>query len=192
MRCCEAHVLRNDAKRAQVLRKYGTPVSPSWCTDAVNASAIPLRGSGSPRRQSLRVAAVSAQLRSPFIRTCPLGFRRHAPCTSVSRMDEKTRKDANARLKRVAGQVAGVERMLAEDRYCVDVLLQIAAIQGALTEVGRVVLANHVRTCLAGALKTGNTRERLAKVEELMEVLSRCNLGVGGRTRAARKVGLRG
>jgi DNA-binding FrmR family transcriptional regulator len=109
-------------------------------------------------------------------------------------MDEKTRNDANARLKRVAGQVAGVERMLAEDRYCVDVLLQIAAIQGALTEVGRVVLANHVRTCLADALKSGDARERLAKVEELMEVLSRCNVaGAGGRTRvSARKAGSHG
>ena len=109
-------------------------------------------------------------------------------------MDDKTRKDANARLKRVAGQVAGVERMLAEDRYCIDVLLQIAAIQGALAEVGRVILANHVRTCLADALKGGNAKDRVAKVEELMEVLSHCTVaGVGGRTRlSARKSGSHG
>ena len=101
-------------------------------------------------------------------------------------MDEKTRKDGNARLKRIAGQVAGVQRMLAEDRYCVDVLLQIAATQGALAEVGRVVLANHVRTCLVEALRSGNATDRLAKVEELMEVLSRCNVaGAGGRTRVS-------
>jgi DNA-binding FrmR family transcriptional regulator len=108
-------------------------------------------------------------------------------------MDDKTRKDANARLKRVAGQVAGVARMLAEDRYCIDVLLQIAAIQGALTEVGRVILANHVQTCLTETLSSGNAKDRLAKVEELLAVLSHCTVaGVGGRTRMARKAGPHG
>jgi DNA-binding FrmR family transcriptional regulator len=103
-------------------------------------------------------------------------------------MDDKTRKDAYARLKRVAGQVAGVERMLAEDRYCIDVLLQIAAIQGALSEVGRLVLVNHLQTCLADTLRRGNAKDRLAKVEELMEVLSYCTVaGVGARTRVAHK-----
>lgn len=101
-------------------------------------------------------------------------------------MDVKTRADANVRLKRVAGQVAGIERMLAEDRHCADVLLQIAAIQGALSEVGRVVLASHVQTCLADALKSGNAKERSAKVDELMEVFSRCTgAGAGGRLRSA-------
>jgi DNA-binding FrmR family transcriptional regulator len=101
-------------------------------------------------------------------------------------MDDKTRADANGRLKRVAGQVAGIERMLAEDRYCVDVLLQIAAIQGALSEVGRVVLASHVETCLADALKSGSAKERRAKVDELMVVFSRCTVtGAGGRLRSS-------
>lgn len=99
-------------------------------------------------------------------------------------MDDKTRADANARLKRIAGQVAGIERMLAEDRYCIDILLQISAVQGALSEVGRVVLANHVQTCIADALKIGNAKERRAKVDELMDVFSRCSVtGAGGRPR---------
>jgi DNA-binding FrmR family transcriptional regulator len=101
-------------------------------------------------------------------------------------MDVKTRSDANARLKRVAGQVAGIERMVAEDRYCVDVLLQIAAVQGALGEVGRVVLANHVQTCLADALRGGSAKERRAKVEELTDLFSRCTVvGASGRSRSA-------
>jgi DNA-binding FrmR family transcriptional regulator len=89
-------------------------------------------------------------------------------------MDDETRSDAKARLKRVAGQVGGVERMVIEDRYCIDILLQIAAIQGALSEVGRVLLSNHVRTCLADALRSGNTRERKAKVDEVLDIFSRC------------------
>jgi DNA-binding FrmR family transcriptional regulator len=104
-------------------------------------------------------------------------------------MDGKTRADANARLRRIAGQVAGIERMLAEDRYCIDILLQVAAVQGALGEVGRVVLANHVRTCLADALRSGYAKERNAKVDELMEALSRCtvtNSGAQSRPSAGR------
>jgi DNA-binding FrmR family transcriptional regulator len=101
-------------------------------------------------------------------------------------MDDRTRADANARLKRIAGQVAGVERMLGENRYCVDVLLQISAVQGALGEVGRVVLANHVEICLAEALRSGNAKERREKIDELMNVLSRCTVnGAGGGSRSA-------
>jgi CsoR family transcriptional regulator, copper-sensing transcriptional repressor len=104
-------------------------------------------------------------------------------------MEEGTRADANMRLKRIAGQVAGIERMLADDRYCVDILLQIAAVQGALGEVGRVVLASHVQTCLAEALAGGNAKERRTKVDELVDILSRCSVtGASGRTRSpARK-----
>jgi CsoR family transcriptional regulator, copper-sensing transcriptional repressor len=93
-------------------------------------------------------------------------------------MDEQSRGDAAVRLSRVAGQVTGLQRMVAEDRYCVDVLLQIAAVRGALAEVGKVVLAKHVETCLTEALRSGNRAERSGKVEELMDIFSRyCALG---------------
>jgi len=104
-------------------------------------------------------------------------------------MDDSTRDDAKARLRRVAGQVGGVERMVDEGRYCIDILLQIAAIQGALSEIGRVVLSNHVQTCLADALKSGNARERRAKVDEVLGLFSRCSVTGAGpvaRRRAAR------
>ena len=102
-------------------------------------------------------------------------------------MDDDTRSDAKARLKRVAGQVGGIERMVDEGRYCIDILLQISAIQGALSEIGRVVLANHVETCLADALKSGNARERKAKVNEILDLFARCSLA-GARGRPSRKV----
>ena len=81
-------------------------------------------------------------------------------------MDEQSRGDADRRLKRIAGQVAGLQRMLAEDRYCVDVLLQVAAVRAALGEVGKVILASHVQTCLTDALRSGGVRERRAKLDE--------------------------
>jgi DNA-binding FrmR family transcriptional regulator len=106
-------------------------------------------------------------------------------------MDDKTRADATARLKRIAGQVAGVQRMLDEDRYCVDVLLQVSAIQGALGEVSRVVLASHVQSCVAVALRTGSVEERKTKLDELIALLSQSGVvtvnGRGQRAAARRR-----
>jgi CsoR family transcriptional regulator, copper-sensing transcriptional repressor len=97
-------------------------------------------------------------------------------------MDEQSRGDAAVRLSRIAGQVAGLQRMIAEDRYCVDVLLQIAAVRAALAEVGKVVLANHVETCLTDALRSGGKAERRVKVDELMDIFARyCAIGTSSR-----------
>jgi DNA-binding FrmR family transcriptional regulator len=85
----------------------------------------------------------------------------------------ETKKKVAARLRRVAGQVAGIERMVAEERYCVDILLQIAAAQAALGQVGKLVLGSHVDTCVRDALASGDAEQRQRKVDELMEVFSR-------------------
>ena len=88
-------------------------------------------------------------------------------------MQEDTRDKAQGRLKRIAGQVAGVQRMLDEDRYCVDVLLQITAVQAALMETGRVILAGHIETCLTQALRSRDQQQRRKKIDELMNVFTR-------------------
>ena len=88
-------------------------------------------------------------------------------------MDADTKQRVSKRLRRIAGQVAGIERMVIEDRYCVDVLLQVAAVRAALDQVGKVVLESHVETCVADALASGRPRERKQKIAELMEVFSR-------------------
>ena len=73
-------------------------------------------------------------------------------------MKEDARQKVLARLKKVAGQVAGIQRMVEEDRYCVDVLHQVAAVEGALDRVGHLVLAQHVETCVTSAIESGNRR----------------------------------
>ncbi len=88
-------------------------------------------------------------------------------------MDADTKQRVSTRLRRIAGQVAGIERMVHEERYCVDVLLQVAAVRAALDKVGKVVLESHVETCVADALTSGRPRERKQKIAELMEVFSR-------------------
>ena len=95
-------------------------------------------------------------------------------------MDETTREEADRRLRRIAGQVAGIQRMLDEDRYCVDVLNQVAAARAALDQVGKVVLGAHVEHCVTEAFRNGTAKERARKRDELLDVFSRF-VRVGGR-----------
>ncbi len=95
-------------------------------------------------------------------------------------MKEETRGQARTRLRKIAGQVAGLERMIDEDRYCVDVLMQIAAVRGALDRMGKLLLEGHVQTCVADAMRSGRKKDADEKVEELIEVFSRF-AHVGGR-----------
>lgn len=95
-------------------------------------------------------------------------------------MKEDTRVQARRRLRKIAGQVGALERMVDEDRYCVDVLLQIAAVRGALDTLGKLLLEGHVQTCVADALRSGRASERDEKLAELIDVFSRF-AHIGGR-----------
>jgi len=88
-------------------------------------------------------------------------------------MDDKTKRKARARLKRIEGQVAALGRMLDADADCVDVLLQISAAQGALGGAGQLILGQHIESCVGEALRHGDDAERALKIEELVDVFSR-------------------
>ena len=88
-------------------------------------------------------------------------------------IDEETKGKAQGRLRRIEGQVQGVQRMIAADAYCVDILLQVSAVQGALEQVQKLLLGRHIESCVADALRTGSRTERQRKVDELLEVFSR-------------------
>jgi DNA-binding FrmR family transcriptional regulator len=77
------------------------------------------------------------------------------------------------RLHRIEGQVRGIERMLEEDRYCIDVLTQIAAVGTALEAVAFKILDDHVRHCVAGALASGDEVDAATKTEELLAAVHR-------------------
>jgi DNA-binding FrmR family transcriptional regulator len=77
------------------------------------------------------------------------------------------------RLHRIEGQVRGIERMIEDDRYCIDVLTQISAVKTALDAVGQRLLDDHVRHCVAGALASGDEAAATAKTEELLEAVQR-------------------
>jgi DNA-binding FrmR family transcriptional regulator len=77
------------------------------------------------------------------------------------------------RLHRIEGQVRGIERMIEDDRYCIDVLTQISAVTTALESLAFVVLDDHVNHCVAGALASGDAAAAEAKSKELLEAVHR-------------------
>jgi DNA-binding FrmR family transcriptional regulator len=77
------------------------------------------------------------------------------------------------RLHRIGGQVRGIERMLEEERYCIDILTQVAAVNTALESLALKILDEHVRHCVAEALASGDPDEAKAKADELLEAVQR-------------------
>jgi DNA-binding FrmR family transcriptional regulator len=88
-------------------------------------------------------------------------------------MQSETKTSCLRRLGRIEGQVRGLARMVEEDRYCIDVVTQIAAVQAAIKKVQEEILRDHVAHCVEHAIKSGNKAEQRQKVAELMDVLSR-------------------
>lgn len=75
----------------------------------------------------------------------------------------------HSRLKRIEGQVRGVQKMLEENRYCVDILVQLAAIKSATHQVALSILESHTRGCVKDALVSGEQSQE--KIDELMDVI---------------------
>ena len=87
-------------------------------------------------------------------------------------MKAETKRNCGDRLKRIEGQVRGIARMIDEDRYCIDILTQIRAIQAALRGVEAKILKDHVEHCVDGAIASGDGDEQRRKVQELLNVLT--------------------
>jgi DNA-binding FrmR family transcriptional regulator len=77
------------------------------------------------------------------------------------------------RLSRIEGQVRGLARMVEQDRYCIDIITQIAAVRAALRRAETEILDDHVAHCVEHAIASGDKREQRRKVDELIHVLSR-------------------
>nr|WP_233569812.1 metal-sensing transcriptional repressor [Falsibacillus albus] len=88
------------------------------------------------------------------------------PDKKTHRSNEDKEKLIN-RLKRIEGQVRGIQKMVNEDRYCVDILVQLSAINAAMKKVGLNLLEKHTHHCVRGAIEAGNGDE---SIEELMKV----------------------
>ena len=84
-----------------------------------------------------------------------------------------THTDDLQRLKRVKGQIEGIEKMVLDGRYCPDILMQVKAAGAALKSVELSILERHIRHCLAAAVESGSKRETERKIEEIITILSR-------------------
>lgn len=90
-------------------------------------------------------------------------------CHKTKERSEKEYRDLVNRLSRIEGQVRGVKRMLEENAYCTDVLIQVSAINAALNSFNKVLLAEHIRTCVAEDIRNGKD----GTIEELVRTLQK-------------------
>jgi CsoR family transcriptional regulator, copper-sensing transcriptional repressor len=88
-------------------------------------------------------------------------------------VDPRLRGTALARLKRIEGQVRGLQRMVDEGRYCVDILTQVSAVQEALRGVGKLLMQNHLEHCVTHALRSGDEAEAERVYGEVLELMYR-------------------
>ncbi|RLE01162.1 MAG: hypothetical protein DRI99_07710 [Candidatus Aminicenantes bacterium] len=82
-----------------------------------------------------------------------------------------THKKELTRLKRIEGQIRGVQKMIEEERYCIDILIQLSSIMGAIKAVEENLLERHLRTCVQTSFLTGDPEEKNKKIEEVIDVL---------------------
>ena len=86
-------------------------------------------------------------------------------------LDEQGKANVKGRLSRIEGQVRGVQKMVAEDRYCIDILTQTRSIAAAIRAVENQILTAHLRTCVADAIASEDRQQVQRKVEEVVQAL---------------------
>ena len=93
-------------------------------------------------------------------------------CHKTKKRTEKEYKDLVNRLSRIEGQVRGIKRMVEEDAYCPEILIQVSAVNAALNSFNKVLLAEHIRSCVAEDIRKGNDEiidELVATLQKLMK-----------------------
>ena len=90
-------------------------------------------------------------------------------------MQEPIKTSVKKRLVRIEGQVRGLARMVDEDRYCIDIVTQIAAVRAALRRAEEEILKDHVAHCVEHAIRSGDRADQRNKIAELMDVIGRAD-----------------
>jgi CsoR family transcriptional regulator, copper-sensing transcriptional repressor len=111
---------------------------------------------------------MSAETTSP----CACGTR-PGDGTQATAVDPDAKHAIVSRLRRIEGQVRGLQKMIDEERYCADVLMQLSSVQEALRGVGRALLHNHLRHCATEAIRSADPDKTEAMYDELMELMYR-------------------
>jgi DNA-binding FrmR family transcriptional regulator len=87
-------------------------------------------------------------------------------------MENATKAEALKRMKSISGHIKGIERMLEDDEYCIDVIKQLQAVQAALNKVSTLMLDGHLHSCVITAVRGEDLRERERVLEEIAHVFS--------------------
>ncbi len=92
------------------------------------------------------------------------------PIRHAHAVDPDLKRRASARLKRIEGQIRGVQRMIEQERYCADVLVQISAIHESLRSVAQLLLRNHLQHCASDAIRSSDAKRREEMYGELTDL----------------------
>lgn len=92
---------------------------------------------------------------------------------STERAHGTAHHDEITRLRRIEGQVRGLQRMIEGDRYCIDILTQIRSVSRALQRVSDSILSRHLQHCVAEAMESGDAELRSSRIQEVLKVLER-------------------
>lgn len=86
-------------------------------------------------------------------------------------IDQKTKETTQRRLKLIKGQIAGIERMIENEKYCIDIINQLSAVRNALEKVSLLIMKRHIETCVVDSVEAGDAETTNKKIEELMQTL---------------------
>jgi DNA-binding FrmR family transcriptional regulator len=125
----------------------------------------------SKQRESDAMVSPGSEARNPPA-TCACGAAGDAGGRKAVAVDPEIRAANLTRLRRIEGQVRGLQRMIEEDRYCADILTQVSSVQEALRSVGRELMRNHLKHCAGTALRAGGA-EADAMSDELVSLFFR-------------------
>ena len=122
------------------------------------------------RRESWRGETMAKKLNErAAAASCGCGAREKS--RKALQVDPEIKSSNLKRLRRIEGQVRGLQRLVAEDRYCADILVQISSVQEALRSVGRALMKNHLRHCAADAIRDTAPGRAEAMYEELLSLM---------------------
>ena len=88
----------------------------------------------------------------------------------IDLLNNQEKSNLTKRLRKISGQINGIEKMVNDSRYCMDILQQVAAARSALNQVALIIMESHTKSCVVSAIKENRSEEA---IEELMEVLSK-------------------
>lgn len=88
-------------------------------------------------------------------------------------MNDKQKEDALKRLNKIEGQIRGINKMVNDERYCIDILTQTSAVVSAIKRVEDLIMEQHLRTCVAESMISGKKEDKDKKIKEIMDLVSR-------------------